>query len=48
MTALYFLVIAGFAIFLAATIPSAIAIYRYYFGGGKLLHDRLPRHLERR
>lgn len=33
------LVVVGF---LLSTLPSAVAIYRYWFGGGRLLEDRLP------
>ncbi len=31
-----------FVIFVLISVPSAIAINRYWFGGGKLLSDRLP------
>ncbi len=31
-----------FVVFVLVSVPSAIAIYRYWFGGGKLLSDRLP------
>ena len=31
-----------FVVFVLVSVPSAIAIYRYWFGGGKLLGDRLP------
>ncbi len=31
-----------FVVFVLVSVPSAIAIYRYWFGGGKLLSDSLP------
>jgi hypothetical protein len=29
------------AVFLAVSAPSFVAVYRWWFGGGKLLNDRL-------
>ncbi len=31
-----------FVVFVLVSVPSAIAIYRYWFRGGKVLSDRLP------
>ncbi|MCX6071181.1 MAG: hypothetical protein NTU91_10050 [Chloroflexi bacterium] len=41
MSAFLLAVVLLTGLFLAASAPSLLALYRWWFGGGKLLNDRL-------